>query len=83
MTTPDSIRLGEFASPLMEGRPILMSTAEAVSMVHGEITTVREGAKTHQGVQTNLADVICGGESFPPTAPVSVLMQPTSKLLSF
>jgi len=32
--------------------------------VHGEMQTIRDGEVTHQAVQTNLADVICGGESF-------------------
>lgn len=44
-------------------RPMLMSTEEALAYVHGEMQTIRDGAVTHQAVQTNLADVICGGES--------------------
>lgn len=43
-------------------RTILMSDQEALHQLYGEITTVRDGAVTHQCVQTNLADVICGGE---------------------
>ncbi|XP_068630262.1 serine/threonine-protein kinase DDB_G0283821 [Battus philenor] len=42
-------------------RTILMSDQEALHQLYGEITTVRDGAVTHQCVQTNLADVICGG----------------------
>jgi hypothetical protein len=45
-------------------RPLLMSTEEALVYVHGEMQTIRDGEVTHQAVQTNLADVICGGESF-------------------
>lgn len=43
-------------------RTILMSDQEALHQLYGEITTVRDGAVTHQCVQTNLADVICGGK---------------------
>ncbi|RZF39779.1 hypothetical protein LSTR_LSTR003440 [Laodelphax striatellus] len=43
------------------GRQVLMSTEEAVAYVHGEMETLREGSLTHQAIQTNLADVICGG----------------------
>ncbi|KAK9503333.1 hypothetical protein O3M35_011929 [Rhynocoris fuscipes] len=57
VATPDSLRLGEAVS----NRPILLTHTEAATMVHGEIITIREGAKTHQSIQTNLADVICGG----------------------
>ncbi|KAJ2946873.1 hypothetical protein O0L34_g16205 [Tuta absoluta] len=42
-------------------RTILMSDQEALHQLYGEITTTRDGAVTHQCVQTNLADVICGG----------------------
>ncbi|KPJ01606.1 Storkhead-box protein 1, partial [Papilio xuthus] len=42
-------------------RTMLMSDQEALHQQYGEITTVRDGAVTHQCVQTNLADVICGG----------------------
>lgn len=42
---------------------MLMSNDEAVALVHGEMITLREGDITHQAVQTNLADVICGGKS--------------------
>lgn len=41
---------------------MLMSTEEAMTMVHGDITTIRDGNLTHQCIQTNLADVICGGK---------------------
>ncbi|KAF9810864.1 hypothetical protein SFRURICE_005290 [Spodoptera frugiperda] len=41
-------------------RTILMSDQEALHQLYGEITTLRDGAVTHQCVQTNLADVICG-----------------------
>lgn len=40
---------------------MLMSSDEAVALVHGEMHTLRDGEVTHQAVQTNLADVICGG----------------------
>ncbi|XP_011498859.1 PREDICTED: storkhead-box protein 2 [Ceratosolen solmsi marchali] len=40
---------------------MLMSNDEAVALVHGEMLTLRDGDVTHQAVQTNLADVICGG----------------------
>lgn len=39
-----------------------MTHAEAAAIASGEIVTIREGAKTHQAIQTNLADVICGGK---------------------
>lgn len=42
-------------------KTMLMSTDEAMTMVHGDITTIRDGNLTHQCIQTNLADVICGG----------------------
>ena len=42
-------------------RTLLMSNAEAVNNLYGEILTVRDGDRTHQCIQTNLADVICGG----------------------
>ncbi|XP_075232794.1 stork-head domain-containing protein knockout [Lycorma delicatula] len=45
------------------GRQPLMSTEEAVAFVHGEMETLRDGNLTHQAIQTNLADVICGGNS--------------------
>jgi len=41
---------------------MLMSNDEAVALVHGEMLTLRDGDVTHQAVQTNLADVICGGK---------------------
>ncbi|XP_011303297.1 uncharacterized protein knockout isoform X1 [Fopius arisanus] len=40
---------------------MLMSNDEAMALVHGEMLTLRDGNVTHQAVQTNLADVICGG----------------------
>jgi hypothetical protein len=46
-----------------DARSMLMSTEEALAYVHGEMQTIRDGAVTHQALQTNLADVICGGES--------------------
>lgn len=42
---------------------MLMSNDEAVALVHGEMLTLRDGDVTHQAVQTNLADVICGGKT--------------------
>lgn len=41
---------------------MLMSNAEALHSLYGEISTERDGDLTHQCIQTNLADVICGGE---------------------
>lgn len=38
-----------------------MTNAEAVHNLYGEISTERDGDLTHQCIQTNLADVICGG----------------------
>lgn len=42
---------------------MLMSNDEAMALVHGEMVTLRDGDVTHQAVQTNLADVICGGRT--------------------
>jgi hypothetical protein len=47
----------------VSGKTMLMSTEEALVMVHGDMATIRDGDVTHQLVQTNLADVICGGNS--------------------
>jgi hypothetical protein len=44
-----------------ESRTILMSNSEALHSLYGEIATIRDGDLTHQCIQTNLADVICGG----------------------
>lgn len=44
-----------------ESRTMLMSNTEAIRSLYGEITTERDGDLTHQCIQTNLADVICGG----------------------
>lgn len=40
-----------------------MSTEEALALVHGDMATIRDGDVTHQCIQTNLADVICGGKN--------------------
>lgn len=48
------------ASP---NKTMLMSTEEAMVMVHGDMATIRDGNITHQCIQTNLADVICGGNA--------------------
>lgn len=40
---------------------MLMSSHEALRSLYGEISTERDGDQTHQCIQTNLADVICGG----------------------
>lgn len=45
-----------------EVRTMLMTNSEAVHSLYGEISTERDGDLTHQCIQTNLADVICGGE---------------------
>lgn len=57
-----SLRLdGSFRySPSKKG--FLMSTEEAYVKVHGDIETSRDGDQTHQNIQTNLADIISGGE---------------------
>lgn len=44
-----------------DARTILMTNTEAVHSLYGEISTERDGDLTHQCIQTNLADVICGG----------------------
>lgn len=44
-----------------DARTMLMTNAEAVHSLYGEISTERDGDLTHQCIQTNLADVICGG----------------------
>ncbi|KAI8126174.1 Storkhead-box protein 1 [Lucilia cuprina] len=46
-----------------EPRTMLMTNAEALHSLYGEISTERDGDLTHQCIQTNLADVICGGNS--------------------
>ncbi|KAJ8960869.1 hypothetical protein NQ318_020168, partial [Aromia moschata] len=44
-------------------KTMLMTTEEAMVMVHGDMATIRDGNVTHQCIQTNLADVICGGNA--------------------
>lgn len=44
-----------------DARTMLKTNAEAVHSLYGEISTERDGDLTHQCIQTNLADVICGG----------------------
>lgn len=44
-----------------DSRTMLMTNSEALQGLYGEITTERDGDLTHQCIQTNLADVICGG----------------------
>lgn len=44
-----------------DARTMLMTNTEAVHSLYGEISTERDGDLTHQCIQTNLADVICGG----------------------
>ncbi|XP_018564304.1 dentin sialophosphoprotein [Anoplophora glabripennis] len=44
-------------------KTMLMTTDEAMVMVHGDMATIRDGNVTHQCIQTNLADVICGGNA--------------------
>lgn len=56
----DEELLEDMKSP-HESRTILMSNSEAVHNLYGEIATIRDGDLTHQCIQTNLADVICGG----------------------
>ena len=69
--TPDKMRLSgltnnaknEYNDSFIGGhkKQILLTPEEAAVMIHGEIETVRDGNVTHQAIQTNLADVICGG----------------------
>ncbi|KAG5878928.1 hypothetical protein JTB14_034437 [Gonioctena quinquepunctata] len=47
----------------LPNKTMLMSTEEAMAMVHGDMATIRDGNVTHQCIQTNLADVICGGNA--------------------
>ncbi|XP_070492475.1 uncharacterized protein DDB_G0286591 [Chironomus tepperi] len=56
----DEELLEDLKSP-HESRTILMSNSEALHSLYGEIATIRDGDLTHQCIQTNLADVICGG----------------------
>ncbi|XP_023245365.1 uncharacterized protein LOC106646797 [Copidosoma floridanum] len=51
----------EMTSGRSQPAGMLMSNDEAMALVHGEMITLRDGDVTHQAVQTNLADVICGG----------------------
>lgn len=69
--TPDKLRLSGLTNSKKEfnksftgssQKQILLTPEEAVVMMHGEIETVRDGNVTHQAIQTNLADVICGGK---------------------
>uniref|UniRef100_A0A1A9W4V4 Winged helix Storkhead-box1 domain-containing protein n=1 Tax=Glossina brevipalpis TaxID=37001 RepID=A0A1A9W4V4_9MUSC len=57
----------DFDEPLNNGpqevRTMLMTNVEALHSLYGEISTERDGDLTHQCIQTNLADVICGGNS--------------------
>lgn len=73
--TPDKLRLSGLANGLASSKkdyhvdpysqkPLLLTPEEAVVKMHGEIETVRDGNVTHQAIQTNLADVICGGRLF-------------------
>jgi hypothetical protein len=45
----------------IDSRTFLMTNAEAIRNMYGEISTERDGPMTHQCIQTNLADIICGG----------------------
>lgn len=56
----DEELLEDIKSP-QDARTMLMSNSEAVHNLYGEIATIRDGDLTHQCIQTNLADVICGG----------------------
>lgn len=51
----------ESTPPQKESKTMLMSSHEALRSLYGEISTERDGDLTHQCIQTNLADVICGG----------------------
>ncbi|XP_052872157.1 formin-J [Anopheles cruzii] len=52
---------GSNGPAVKESKTLLMSSHEALSSLYGEISTERAGDQTHQCIQTNLADVICGG----------------------
>ncbi|RZC35269.1 hypothetical protein BDFB_002541, partial [Asbolus verrucosus] len=56
-------RIDDADADPVSGKTMLMSTEEALVMVHGDMATIRDGDVTHQLIQTNLADVICGGNS--------------------
>ncbi|XP_058836569.1 bromodomain-containing protein DDB_G0270170 [Topomyia yanbarensis] len=51
----------ETSPPQKDSKTLLMSSHEALRSLYGEISTERDGDQTHQCIQTNLADVICGG----------------------
>ncbi|XP_055619487.1 uncharacterized protein DDB_G0283697 [Toxorhynchites rutilus septentrionalis] len=51
----------ETTPPQKEPKTMLMSSHDAMRSLYGEISTERDGDQTHQCIQTNLADVICGG----------------------
>lgn len=55
-----SENLEESMEPI-DAKTFLMTNAEAVHSLYGEISTERDGDLTHQCIQTNLADVISGG----------------------
>lgn len=57
----------------------LMTAEEAYVKVHGDIETVRDGDQTHQNIQTNLADIISGGELNETTAHVMHVAEFTDK----
>lgn len=73
--TPDKLRLNNANSthrnhsyrtaseklPYGSCKQLLLTPEEAVAVMHGEMETLRDGNVTHQAIQTNLADVICGG----------------------
>uniref|UniRef100_A0A8D8R416 Storkhead-box protein 1 n=1 Tax=Cacopsylla melanoneura TaxID=428564 RepID=A0A8D8R416_9HEMI len=69
VVTPETRRLGRTPTSSRRGtssrggRNFLMSPDEAMTLVHGEMETTRDGIVTHQNIQTNLADVIMGGNA--------------------
>ena len=62
---------------------MLMSTDEALVYVHGEMETIRDGEVTHQAVQTNLADVICGGKYHEPVGSSKLSSNPILMLIHY
>ncbi|XP_025424982.1 storkhead-box protein 1 isoform X2 [Sipha flava] len=56
-----SLRLGGSSRYSPSKKGFLMTTEEAYVKVHGDIETLRDGDQTHQNIQTNLADIISGG----------------------
>ncbi|CRL06628.1 CLUMA_CG019448, isoform A [Clunio marinus] len=61
MSLDEELVLNDRIKSPHESRTMLMTNSEAIHSLYGEISTERDGDLTHQCIQTNLADVICGG----------------------